>query len=118
MATCRSAAPAAAFEGFPGGFQPGSEGADEQVESVEDVLVPVFGAGEKVEHVGGEPLLVADVPLVEFVAEGHDLRVTPTSLVEIVRAVWLGLSVDHRLMFSAATPVGCLFFLVLGACLR
>lgn len=113
-----SAAAAASFEGLTGGAQAGSEGADEQVEPVEDLLVPFFGSDEVVEHGGGELPLFVGVPLVEQVVEGHDLRVTPWSLAEIVAAVWWGLSAGHRLAFSAATPVGCLLFAVLGACLR
>jgi hypothetical protein len=30
----------------------------------------------------------------------------------------LGLTPGHRLLFSAASPVGCLLFMVLGAVLR
>jgi hypothetical protein len=118
MAALASAAPTGPFECVGERPRTGGEGADEGVAEVEDLLVPVFGAGEVVGDVGGELLLLPVVPLVELVAEGHAIRVTPCSLGEIVRAVWRGLTADHRLAFSAGIPVGCLLMLVLGACLR
>lgn len=120
MATSAAAWPT--FDGVGEGARPGGEGGHEQVEAAGDVGVALFGGSFPVGGAFGvvldgvEPFsLVGGVHLIEGV---HEVRVAPTSLPEILRAVWSGLSVDHRLMFSAATPVGCLFFLVLGACLR
>lgn len=113
-----SATPVATFEGVGECPRTCGQRADEGVAEVEDFLVPVFGADEVVGDVGGELLLFPVGEVVELVAEGHAIRVAPLTLPEILRAVWLSLTPDHRLMFSAAVPVGCLLMLVLGACLR
>jgi hypothetical protein len=38
--------------------------------------------------------------------------------VDVLRDLWFGLTATHRLFFSSATPVGVMFFMVLGAVLR
>ncbi len=96
----------------------GGDGGQEQVEASDDLLVPVGGFGEVGVDVADELVALAAAELVEVFVEGHAHRVTPLSLAEIVRDLWLGLSPVHRLWFEVATPLGCLLFMVLGACLR
>lgn len=92
--------------------------AEEQVEPSEDLLVAVVGSGVVGVDAVGEFTAVTLVEGGEFFVEGHALRVAPVSLWEIVLDVWSGLPLRDRQFWSALLPLGCLFFLILGAVLR
>jgi hypothetical protein len=96
----------------------GGQCAEQQVEPAGDFFVPVGGFSEVGLDVADEVAAFASVELVEVFVEGHAHRVTPISLHDVWRAVWLDLPQHHRDVLAAAITVGCLLFMVLGACLR
>ncbi len=119
MAVYTSAASSADLvEGVGGCPESDGYGADDR----EDVAVAAFGGGFPFVGVGDISVDLADevfgVAFVDPVEGTHDLRVSPMSLLAMLRDVWAGLTGDHRLLFSSAVPVGCLLFLVLGAVTR
>ncbi len=118
-----TSAPArSAFDGVGEGSGSGREGGHEQVESGGDFLVAQVGFpfpavdafGVALDGVEPFPLVLG----VHLIEGAHAHRVTPTSLPEILRAIWQGLTDVHRLAFSAGIPLGCLFFLIVGSITR
>ncbi len=124
MAGYMSAAAAAPFEGVSGCAEPDCYGSDDAADRVEEFAVAPFGGffafadftGVVVDDVDE----VAGLVVVEPIKETHDLRVAAGSFtpLDVWRCLWLGLPSAHGLFFEVTVPLGCLFFLVLGACLR
>jgi hypothetical protein len=121
MSVYMSAA-AGPVEGVGGCPQTHGGGSDDRPDDVDGFGVAPFGgffpfagfAGEVVDDVDQ----VTGFVFVEPVEGTHAHRVTPISLRDVWHAVWLTLPRYHRDVLAAAVTVGCLFFMVLGACLR
>ncbi len=123
MTTTSLSASGSAVDGVREGAGSGGEGVHEQVEASGDVGVALFGGPFPVVNAVGVALdlvepgpLVVGVHLVECVV--HEVRVSPMSAWAVLCDLWCGLPRQHRDVLAAAITVGCMFFLVLGACLR
>lgn len=122
MALCVSASAAGDLvEGVGGCPQSDRYSADDRKDvgvSLVGGLVAGFGVFGDVVVDGADEL--ACVAFVEPVEGAHGQSVAADSFTPLglLRDVWLGLTPGHRLLFQAASPVGALLFMVLGACLR
>ncbi len=122
MAVYMSAAPAATVEGVGSCPQSDGYGADDGADGVEEFAVAPFGGFLPLVAVDGVfPQVVDELPLVAVVEvpeAGHVHRVSPSMVLAALCDAWSSLSRPTRDLLGALLPLGCLFFLVLGAVLR
>ncbi len=118
-----SASARPAFDGVGESPCPGGEGGEEQVDPGGEFGVALFGGLFPVVDTADigfdlveEGVLVPRVFLVEGVV--HGTRVDLSTLLAVLCDLWSGLPRRDRDVWSVLLPLGCLFFLVLGACLR